>query len=162
MDGFAAAARAVAAQLSPGDFDWIDGLLQRHGGPTQTLTLPCTTTVAALPNGGSEARFACGVGGVRLAGFRRPDGTGRIDALTLPGWPPASSFALPTAKARAPDGRRIGLELGETTARLTLTDDLGVLERALDAPDCAALAAGPFPREAVLALLATILGGTDG
>ena len=160
--GFAAAAREIAAQFSPGDFAWIDDLLRRNGGPTQTRTLRCATTAVALPDGGAEARFDCKAGGARLAGFRLPDGAGRIDALSMPGWPPAGSIALPVAQARAPDGRRIGLELSDTAARVILTNDLDGLEAALAERGGAALAVGPFPREAVLALLATILGGTDG
>ena len=62
--------------------------------------------------------------------------------------------------SRAPDGRRLGLALGDTEATLTLTDDLAALEDALARR--AGFAAGPFPREEVLALLADLLGGTDG
>ena len=75
------------------------------------------------------------------------------------GMPPASDIALPVT-SRAPDGRRLGLVLGEREATLTLTDDLAALEEALVRRG--GFPAGPFPREAVLALLADLLGGTDG
>ena len=163
LDGFPGAARAIAAALSPGDLAAIDGLLRRRAGPTETLTLACATTTAALPSGGTEARFTCaaavGQGEARLAGFRAPDGTGRLETLALPGQPPATDIALPVT-SRAPDGRRLGLALGDTEATLTLTDDLAALEDALARRT--GFAAGPFPREEVLALLADLLGGTDG
>ena len=157
-DGFPAAARAIADRLSPGDLRWIDALLRRHGGPAETLTFSCTTATAVLPTGGTEDRFDCAAPAARLAGFRAPDGTGRLDALALPGQPPLSDLPLPVA-ARAPDGRRLDLALTGAQARVTLTDDLAALDAGLAR---APLPAGPFPREAVLALIADLLGGTDG
>ncbi|HET9068782.1 MAG TPA: hypothetical protein VFN28_09055 [Amaricoccus sp.] len=159
-DGFAAAASAIAAELSPGDVAWVDGLLRRRSGPAESLVLGCTTTVATLPAGGSEARFACAGAGASLAGFRAVDGSGRVDLLALPGQPPLGDLRLPLAFERTPDGRRLELALGGEAATLTLTDDLSALEDALaHAPG---LPAGPFPRAAILALLADLLGGTDG
>lgn len=161
-DGFPAAAGEIAAQFSSGDLAWIDGLLRRHAGPTETLTLPCTTTAATLPGGMSEARFVCAAPDVRLSGFRGPDGAGRLDVLALRATPAATDIVLPIAAARAPDGRRLFLALTDAQARLTLTDDLAALNSAIARRGGAALAGGPFPREAVLLLLADLLGGTDG
>jgi hypothetical protein len=159
-DGFPAAARAIAAEFSPGDLAWIDGLLRRRPSRVESLVLPCTASIAALPAGGSEARFSCGAAGARLAGFHATDGSGRLDLLALPGQPALGGLRLPLAAARAPDGRRIALALGDGQATLTLIDDLSALEDAL--ARTAGFPAGPFPRAAVLALLADLLGGTDG
>ena len=83
----------------------------------------------------------------------------RLEVLGLPGQPAMGAVTLPAKAVRAPDGRRIGIALTDAEATLTLTDDLAALEAALAGRG---LAAGPFPREQVLALLADLLGGTDG
>ena len=163
-DGFAAAALAIAEQLSAGDYLWIDARLRAGATPVETVTLPCTTAAAALPSGGTETRFACTAGAARLDGFQAPDGSGRITLLALPGQPPARQLALGPGRApRLPDGRRLdAFALAGGTATLGLVDDLTGLERRLAAADAAALEPGPFPRTAVLALIAALLGKTDG
>jgi len=166
-DGFAAAAREIAGQLTPGDLRWIDLALRETRGPGTTLALPCTSTEARLPTGGRETRFACSARDNRLSGFRSTDGSGRIEALALAGQPPTPPFPLPAAgppSARTADGSRIEvLTIGHDAADLRLVDDLAVLDRRLAAArDAPALAAGPFPRTAVLTLLAELLGDTDG
>ncbi len=101
---FAAAAREIAAQFSPGDLAWIDAPLRRHPGPTETLTLPCTTTEATLPTGARESRFTCTGPDASLAGFRAADGAGRHrdphpprqrapGGPRPPAWPPAPRTA---------------------------------------------------------------------
>jgi hypothetical protein len=166
---FAAAAREIAAQLTPGDLDWIDLGLRGTKGPGTTLSLPCTTTDATLPDGRLETRFACQSRGTRLAGFRAATGEGRIETLALAGQPSAPAFALPPSGppfARAADGSRIEvLTVAPDVAGLRLVDDLSVLDSRLAARAAetgAALDPGPFPRAAVLTLLAEILGGTNG
>ena len=166
---FAAAAREIAAEFSPGDLAWIDARLRRGPGRTETITLPCTTTAAALPGGASEARFTCAAVGARLDGFRAPGRPGRIALLSLPGAAadprhrpaarrrPAARPASPTAAASS------GSHSPPPPSSSRLADDLARLDAGLAAhPGAAALAAGPFPRSAALALIGSILGGTDG
>ncbi len=167
--GFAAAAREIAAQLSRGDLVWIDLGLRETKGPGTTLSLPCTATDATLPDGSAETRFDCRFRGDRLAGFRGASGDGRIEALSLKGEPPSASFPLPASGepfARAGDGSRIEvLSIAPDVARLRLVDDFHVLDSRLAARAAGhgtALDPGPFPRAAILTLLAEILGGTNG
>jgi hypothetical protein len=64
--------------------------------------------------------------------------------------------------ARAADGSRIVALRIAPAGSLTRADDLGPLARALAASNAPALAARPFPREAVLDLIATLTGDGDG
>jgi hypothetical protein len=162
-DGFAAAARAVAAQLSPGDYRWIEARLARRPAAAETVSLPCVVSEAALPSGVIETRFACADGARRIEGFRRPDRSGRI-AVTL-GAPSGRQVEIgpEAAPARLADGRRLdGFALDGGSVRLRLVDDLGSLGQALAASGDPALGPGPFRRAEVLALVAALLGGTDG
>ncbi|MFO1209725.1 MAG: hypothetical protein U1E40_10940 [Amaricoccus sp.] len=163
---FATAAAAVAAQLSPGDFAWIDARLRRMSAATTTVPLACETHAAPLPDGRSETRFTCTGERTRMDGFFSPDRPGRL-SLQLAGAPRQPDLALDpggpelATRARAADGRRIEwLRIAKDDA-IALADDLAPLDRALAASDLA-LAAGPFPRAAVLTLIATLTGGGDG
>jgi hypothetical protein len=174
-EGFEAAVREVAALLAPGDFAWLDALLQSRALPGQSVALPCTLQVAAAA-GGTETRFACGAAGDLAEGFLRADGSGRIDRLAIAGAPARARVAVHPGEAgaliveggapRLPDGRRIGgLALQATTLRLEIVDDLSPLVAALhqhaDAGS-AAFEAGPFRRRALLLLMADIIGGENG
>jgi hypothetical protein len=153
-DGFAGAAREVSAQFAPGDLAWLDELARRRGGPEETIAFDCAVSMA-----GSERRFDCG----RARGFMDGAALGRIDALALPGLPPAGHLAGP--EPRLPDGRRIaGFALAGDRAELRLVDDLAPLAAALaaQATEAPALGPGPFRRRAVLALLAALMEATDG
>lgn len=163
-DGFAAAARAVAAEFSLGDLAWIDGLVAGRRAAPESVALACKVTDAALPTGARETRFTCAAGASRAEGFRRPDGSGRVDSLVLAGLPAGSRLPLGTVPAaRLPDGRRLeAFGLAGSGARLRLVDDLAGLPAALAAADRGALGPGTFRREAVLDLIAAALGKTDG
>jgi hypothetical protein len=165
---FAAAAEAIAAQLSPGDFAWIDARLRRLEAGATTISLPCTFTPAAGPSGGTETRFRCEDGGTLLEGHFSPDRPGRL-ALALPYLPRQPDIRLdpggqPTG--RTADGRRVAaLSFGDGEARLAIVDDLGILEAGLATRSTAVspgLAAGPFPRAPVLELIGMLTGATDG
>ena len=167
-DGFAAAARAIAAELSPGDLAWIDALLRRRAGPAETVALACATTLASrCRSGGTEAalrlRRAAGGAPRRLPRPRRH--RPRSNLWRSRGQPPASDIALPVARgARRPTAAASALALADT-AGAPLTPDRRPRRRSRTrSPGAAARrsAAGPFPRAAVLALLADLLGGTDG
>jgi hypothetical protein len=143
-DGFAGAAREIAAGFGPGDIAWIDALLRSRGAPAETLALACVTTVA-----GAERRFDCGDGAARMRGFRDARGGWRIDA------PFVGSDG--GRSPRLPDGRRVAdLSVDASGIRLRLVDDLAPLEAALAAraAQAPALGPGPFRRQAVLALIA--------
>ena len=90
-DGFAGAAREIAAQLGPGDVAWIDALARRRGGPSETVELACVFAVA-----GPERRFDCAAASARLRGFVGEGGAGRIDALAVDG--SRRSEASPTSR----------------------------------------------------------------
>jgi hypothetical protein len=165
---FAAAAEAIAAQLSYGDFAWIDARLRRLEADETTISLPCTLTPAAGPAGGTETRFRCEDDGTLVEGYFSPDRPGRL-ALALPYLPRQPDIRLdPDGRpaGRTAHGRRIAaLTFAEGAARLALADDLGILEARLATRSTAAapaLAPGPFPRAAVLDLVETLTGEPDG
>jgi hypothetical protein len=165
---FSAAAEAIAAQLSPGDFAWIDARLRHLEADATTISLPCTLTPAAGPSGGAETRFRCENGGTRLEGHFSPDRPGRL-ALVLPNLPRQPDIRLDPGgqpSGRTADGRRVAaLSFADGEARLAIANDLGLLEAGLATRSTAAsraLAPGPFPRAAVLALIETLTGATDG
>ena len=177
-EGFDAAAREIAAMLSPGDFAWLDVLMQSRDAPGRPLSLACTAGTASL-GGDVETRFECGDGANRIEGFLRPGGGGRIDRLTIGGADAPARIAVrmvldgtafrmeavgPTP--RLPDGARIGpLTLSGSEMRLAVVDDLTPVAAALQArarEGSTALASGPFRRRALLMLVAEILGGENG
>ena len=94
---FATAAAAIAAQLSPGDLAWIDARLRRMPAATATVSLACDTHGAALPDGRSETRFACGGDG------RAPR---RLLQLRSPRPPHPRARRRPTAGRPRPRSRR--------------------------------------------------------
>ncbi len=108
--------------------------------------------------------------GARLTGHVSADRPGRL-TLALPGLPRQPDLALaPAAPPRVPggraaDGSRIEALSVAPAGALTLGDDFAPLARALAAaaPQAPALAAsGPFPRAALLTLIATLTGDGDG
>ena len=125
------------------------------------------TTAAPAAAGPSLKLLSAGTGPRKPVRYAYQTGTTDRALMTmamsmsnqLPGQPAMGAVPLPAKAVRAPDGRRIGIALTDAEATLTLTDDLAALEAALAGRG---LAAGPFPREQVLALLADVLGGTDG
>ena len=173
-DGFDMAAREIAAQLSPGDFAWVDARLRRQGTTGTALSLACTLRTA--PGAGSETRFACGEDRDRIEGFLRPDGGGRLDRLSIEGGAAPARIAVRADEAgnlrpqgpapRLPDGRRIdALTFLGTTLRLEVVDDLSPLVAALQErarAGSAAFDAGPFRRRVLLSLIAEVLGGENG
>ena len=112
----------------------------------------------------SEHRFDCASDAGRMRGFLDSDGGGRIDALVLPGVPPAGSFA--GLAPRLADSRRVAdLSLVGDAATFRLVDDLAPLAAALDAQAAAgapALGPGPFRRTRILDLIAALMESADG
>jgi hypothetical protein len=166
-DGFAAAAREVAALLAPGDLAWIDARLTPAAAAT--VWLGCTTG-AVETAAGPETRFVCTAPAGQAEGFVAPDGAGRIESLWLGDHAVGRIAVTATAAGRATvlrppgpaprlaDGRRVAeavLDGGAVAIRLT--DDLGPLAQALrDNADDPALGPGPFDRRAVLRLIDTL------
>ncbi len=172
---FESAAAQIAAMLAPGDFVWLDALLQARGAPVTAVSLPCT--LRSVPIGAdAETRFECGSDRDRAEGFLRSDGSGRLDTLTIGGGSAPARIAVAAGgqgalvpqgpSPRLPDGRRIAaLALEGTALRVELVDDLSPLLAALDErarAGSAAFEAGPFRRRALLSLMAEVLGGENG
>lgn len=188
-DAFDAAAREIAALLTPGDLALIDRLL-RKAAPESSVTdeLACETATAPRPSGGEELRFTCTGSGHALSGHlaQGAAGTaGRIDTLRIAGAPPLSNLHATVVEsaetmtvflaqpgsgiaARLADGRRIAqLEIAvqERRARIHIFDDFSPLAAALDRQARAgdpAFGPGPFRRRAVLRALLGILDDTNG
>ncbi len=158
-DGFAAAARRIAAELTPGDLDRLATRLGTLEVAGVRATAPCEIRVRA-----AETRFACAGETARVDGFLQPDGRGRIDRIAAAG---ASGARLPIgapgAAPRLSDGRRLRLAFADDAVTVTVSDDLAPLEAALaERLDDPALGPGPFRRRAALSLLDRVTGGADG
>lgn len=167
---FDAAAREVAALLAPGDYEWLDDLLRSRDAEARTLALGCTVRDVPV-SGGSEIRFRCTGDAAGVAGFLQPDGSGRIDRLTIEGAhaparigvrfvPDSGAYRIEPAglAPRLPDGARVGpLTLHGTGMQLDVIDDFAPLAaglRAMAHAGSPALEDGPFRRRRLLALLA--------
>jgi hypothetical protein len=177
-DGFTEAAREIAAQFSPGDLAWIDARIARRTARGEARSLPCETRSIDVADG-AETRFACASDAGEARGFVTPDGAGRIERLWLGDLPPlghvpvraetvegATRLQASGLAPRLADGRRVAeLVLGGGAVALRLTDDLGPLAAGLAAragDGDPALAAGPFDRRAVLALIGQLTEARDG
>ena len=174
---FAAAAREIAAMLSPGDFEWLDALLRSRRAEGQRIALGCTVSKAAA-GADQESRFECSGGDSRIKGFLRADGTGRIDRLTVRGsdapartqvrWrnvDGAARIDAVGAAPRLPDGARVdSLVLAGAEMSLEVMDDFSPVAAALQsgAEEGGPFGPGPFRRRALLMLVADVVGGENG
>jgi hypothetical protein len=161
-DAFSSAARAIAADLAPGDFGWLDSRLQRVAKASETVHgLACSNAMVVRPGGTSEFRFDCTGGDHALRGFLTNSGDagrGRVDRLRVAGAATLGNLAIRsqtsgdvlqlearlasargTLAPRLEDGRRIArLEIRSAdtpaaSARIVLCNDLAFLARRLAA-----------------------------
>jgi hypothetical protein len=160
-DAYSSTAREIAAQLAPGDFAWLDVLLQRAASsPGHMHELPCRTTTVALRYGARELRFDCASGDQSSNGFLTHLGDawqGRLDEIHIAGAPPLRNLTVQAVVAgdvlklaasltgtgaplspRLANGSRIaGLEITLGTAdataalRFAVRDDLSLLAEGL-------------------------------
>jgi hypothetical protein len=154
---FSSAARAIAAQLAPGDFAWLDARLQRAAGHAGAMhELPCRMTTVTRRDGARELRYDCASGDRSSSGFLTQRGDawqGRLDEIRIAGAPPLRNLTVQAVAAddtlkltasltgtgatlspRLADGRRItGLEITSAAAgtnaalRFGVRDDLALL-----------------------------------
>lgn len=148
-DTLAAAVAEIAGFFSPRAVVGLAAALARQGGPETAFTASCT-----LEHAHGEVRFDCAGDSLGVSGYASASG-GMVTRLAVKGFAPLTGLKiLPGARgsavslaltensvglpARLPTGERLSaLRLAGGMARISVTDDMGALRRAI-------AAAGPY------------------
>ncbi len=148
-DILALAVASIGESFPPGVVGAIDLALSKRAGPKTQFGAACTIQRVL-----GETRFECDDRALMLSGYNGPGG-GMVSRLALQGHAPLGALKVGPGmwliegahglSARLATGERLSpLRLGEGRVEIAVTDDIGVLRRAVSALDPTGIEAAPL------------------